>query len=50
MELVQPQHLHVNKLAILPNARRLAYGANVIKIFAGLPNILQQVKCFKLQN
>ena len=31
MELVQPQHIHVNKLAILPNAWWMPYGANAIK-------------------
>lgn len=35
MELVQPQHIHVNKLAILPNAWWLPYGANAIKTFRG---------------
>ncbi|HVE55678.1 MAG TPA: aldehyde dehydrogenase family protein [Pyrinomonadaceae bacterium] len=35
MELVQPQHIHVNKLAILPNAWWLPYGANAIETFKG---------------
>ena len=35
MELVQPQHIHVNKLAILPNAWWMPYGANAIKTFKG---------------
>jgi succinate-semialdehyde dehydrogenase/glutarate-semialdehyde dehydrogenase len=35
MELVQPQHIHVNRLAILPNAWWLPYGANAIKTFKG---------------
>lgn len=33
MELVQPQHIHVNKLAILPNAWWMPYGANAIETF-----------------
>ncbi len=33
MELVQPQHIHVNKVAILPNAWWMPYGANAIKTF-----------------
>jgi succinate-semialdehyde dehydrogenase/glutarate-semialdehyde dehydrogenase len=35
MELVQPQHIHVNKLMILPNAWWMPYGANAIKTFRG---------------
>ena len=35
MELVQPQHIHVNRLAILPDAWWLPYGANAIKTFRG---------------
>jgi acyl-CoA reductase-like NAD-dependent aldehyde dehydrogenase len=35
MELVQPQHIHINKLAILPNAWWLPYGANAIETFKG---------------
>ncbi len=35
MELVQPQHIHVNKLAILPNAWWMPYGANAVKTFRG---------------
>jgi acyl-CoA reductase-like NAD-dependent aldehyde dehydrogenase len=35
MELVQPQHIHVNRLAILPNAWWLPYGANAIETFKG---------------
>ncbi|MCY7377346.1 MAG: aldehyde dehydrogenase family protein [Pyrinomonadaceae bacterium] len=35
MELVQPQHIHVNKLAILPNAWWMPYGANAIETFKG---------------
>ena len=33
MELVQPQHIHVNNLAILPDAWWMPYGANAIKTF-----------------
>ncbi|MDQ2747910.1 MAG: aldehyde dehydrogenase family protein [Acidobacteriota bacterium] len=36
MELVQPQHIHVNKFAYLPNAWWMPYGANAIKTFRGL--------------
>ncbi len=35
MELVQPQHIHINKLAILPNAWWMPYGTNAIKTFRG---------------
>ncbi len=35
MELVQPQHIHINKIAILPNAWWMPYGANAIKTFRG---------------
>ncbi len=35
MELVQPQHIHVNKISILPNAWWFPYGANAIKTFKG---------------
>lgn len=35
MELVQPQHIHINKIAILPNAWWMPYGANAIKTFKG---------------
>ena len=35
MELVQPQHIHINKLAILPNAWWMPYGANAIETFRG---------------
>ena len=33
MELVQPQHIHVNNLAILPDAWWMPYGSNAIKTF-----------------
>ena len=35
MELVQPQHIHVNKLAIFPNAWWMPYGAEAIETFRG---------------
>ncbi len=35
MELVQPQHIHINKLAILPDAWWMPYGANAIETFRG---------------
>jgi acyl-CoA reductase-like NAD-dependent aldehyde dehydrogenase len=35
MELVQPQHIHINKVAILPNAWWMPYGANAIETFRG---------------
>jgi acyl-CoA reductase-like NAD-dependent aldehyde dehydrogenase len=35
MELVQPQHLHVNKILLVPNAWWMPYGANAIKTFKG---------------
>lgn len=35
MELVQPQHIHVNRLGILPNAWWLPYGPTAIETFRG---------------
>ena len=35
MELVQPQHIHVNRVAILPNAWWMPYGARAIETFKG---------------
>ena len=35
MELVQPQHIHINKLVILPDAWWMPYGANAIETFRG---------------
>jgi succinate-semialdehyde dehydrogenase/glutarate-semialdehyde dehydrogenase len=35
MELVQPQHIHVNHLAILPNAWWLPYSPQAVKTFKG---------------
>ena len=35
LELVQPQHIHVNRFAVLPNAWWLPYGANAIETFRG---------------
>ena len=35
MELVQPQHIHINKIAILPNAWWLPYSPEAVKTFKG---------------
>jgi len=35
MELVQPQHIHVNRVAILPNAWWMPYGKTAIETFRG---------------
>jgi len=35
MELVQPQHIHVNRLAILPNAWWMPYSATATETFRG---------------
>lgn len=35
MELVQPQHIHVNSVAIVPDAWWLPYGADAIETFRG---------------
>lgn len=35
MELVQPQHIHINKIAVLPNVWWMPYGANAVKTFKG---------------
>lgn len=60
MELVQPQHIHVNRIAILPNAWWMPYGPQAIKTFRGfarhfasgslikttrlLPDLLKRIK------
>jgi hypothetical protein len=33
MELVQPQHIHINRLLILPNAWWFPYGTTAIETF-----------------
>jgi hypothetical protein len=33
MELVQPQHIHINHLAVLPNAWWMPYSPNAIATF-----------------
>ncbi|MFN6964664.1 MAG: aldehyde dehydrogenase family protein [Pyrinomonadaceae bacterium] len=35
MELVQPQHIHVNRLAVLPNAWWMPYSATAVETFRG---------------
>ena len=35
MELVQPQHIHVNRLAILPNAWWMPYSATAVETYRG---------------
>jgi succinate-semialdehyde dehydrogenase/glutarate-semialdehyde dehydrogenase len=35
MELVQPQHIHVNRIALFPDAWWFPYGANALKTFRG---------------
>lgn len=35
MELVQPQHIHVNKIAVLPNAWWLPYSPTAVETFRG---------------
>ncbi len=35
MELVQPQHIHINKIALLPNAWWMPYGAEAVETFKG---------------
>jgi succinate-semialdehyde dehydrogenase/glutarate-semialdehyde dehydrogenase len=35
MELVQPQHIHVNRLALLPDAWWMPYSSNAVKTFRG---------------
>ena len=35
MELVQPQHIHVNRLAILPNAWWMPYSSTAVETFRG---------------
>ncbi|MEP7214083.1 MAG: aldehyde dehydrogenase family protein [Acidobacteriota bacterium] len=35
MELVQPQHIHINRLAILPNAWWMPYSATAVETFRG---------------
>ena len=33
MELVQPQHIHINKLALMPDAWWMPYSANAVATF-----------------
>jgi succinate-semialdehyde dehydrogenase/glutarate-semialdehyde dehydrogenase len=35
MELVQPQHIHINRIAILPNAWWMPYSSNATETFRG---------------
>ena len=35
MELVQPQHIHINKIALFPNAWWMPYGADAVETFKG---------------
>lgn len=35
MELVQPQHIHVNRLAVLPDAWWMPYSSNAVNTFRG---------------
>lgn len=35
MELVQPQHIHVNKISLVPNAWWMPYGKNAVETFKG---------------
>ena len=35
MELVQPQHIHVNKVALVPDAWWMPYSANAVQTFRG---------------
>jgi hypothetical protein len=35
MELVQPQHIHVNRLAILPDAWWMPYSSTAVETFRG---------------
>jgi acyl-CoA reductase-like NAD-dependent aldehyde dehydrogenase len=35
MELVQPQHIHVNRLAVLPNAWWMPYSSTAVETFRG---------------
>jgi hypothetical protein len=35
MELVQPQHIHVNRVALLPDAWWMPYSAEAVKTFRG---------------
>lgn len=35
MELVQPQHVHVNRIALLPDAWWMPYSSNAVKTFRG---------------
>ena len=47
MELVQPQHIHVNKISILPNAWWFPYGKNAIETFKGLAKYFASGSVFK---
>jgi hypothetical protein len=47
MELVQPQHLHVNRLAILPDAWWLPYSPEAVTTFRGFATKFASGSLFK---
>lgn len=47
MELVQPQHIHTNHLALLPDAWWMPYSANAVETFRGLASHFTSGSLFK---
>jgi acyl-CoA reductase-like NAD-dependent aldehyde dehydrogenase len=47
MELVQPQHIHVNRLAILPNAWWMPYSPTAVETFRGFAKYFATGSIFK---
>lgn len=47
LELVQPQHIHVNKISILPDAWWFPYGKNAIETFKGFARYFASGSAFQ---
>jgi acyl-CoA reductase-like NAD-dependent aldehyde dehydrogenase len=50
MELVQPQHIHVNRLAVLPNAWWMPYSSIATETFRGILSRIQDLFLSQLSN
>ncbi|CAN5391063.1 aldehyde dehydrogenase family protein [soil metagenome] len=47
MELVQPQHIHINHIAILPDAWWMPYSANAVETFRGFAKFFSTGSVFQ---
>ena len=47
MELVQPQHIHVNRFALLPDAWWMPYSPEAVKTFRGFATKFATGSLFK---